>query len=166
MGGNLPTSLAPNVFVQKVGPSQRSLKYGAVNPIAGGDMIMHDLYIPLERPLRPLPMPPAARATLDPLGLAGVMEPLCEAGGPEVPPREEPLPLPLAPRDDFVAVFSSLLRSSSSAFLARASRRCTSSCSRLSFSCCSRRLSFSRSAISCVAPCHEGSRIKRWLCSV
>lgn len=52
-----------------------SVNHGAVISVVREHLILHDLHVPLERPLGPLPIPLPARATLDPLGLAGVIEP-------------------------------------------------------------------------------------------
>jgi hypothetical protein len=72
------------------------------------------------------------------------------------------VPLARRPDDDgWLCLFRS-----SSTFRADASFfRCSSSSLR-SASCCFSKASFSMSAISLLAPCHDGSRISRWLCSV
>ena len=131
--------------------------------------LYHDSPLPLPRTPMPLPMPlvvlPGATPPLD-VPLVPPCPPTPTYPLPALP-ADVPLPLALGPLTlPFTSAASLRLFSSSSAFLAAASRLCDSSTSFLSFSCCRSRFSFSASAISCVAPCHEGLRIRRWLCSV
>lgn len=84
-----------------------------------------------------------------------------EPDGVRPDPRVLTLETPLV---DLVVV--SAFRRFSSAFRARASLCCCASSSLRSASCCFIIASFSMSAMSCVAPCHEGFKISLWFCSV
>ena len=81
-------------------------------------------------------------------------------------PLERPRPLPLVTLDGPTAAACCRRLSSSSAFWAATALRSCSSISLLSDSYCLSLSSSSISAISWVAPCHDGSRISLWLCSV
>lgn len=129
----------------------------------------HSVPRPLPRPRRPRPMPLLARPLVESLRLTP--RPVCpptptypvEVVEVEVPRGRVPLPLPLTA--GFGGPASAFLRSSS-AFLAAASRRACSSAARRSTACFLWLSSSSMSAMSCVAPCHCGFRMRRWLCSV
>jgi len=109
------------------------------------------LDLPLEEPARLAPRLLCPYPELEVLGVPGAGLPVNRLTRP-----------PLVLR----AGVAAFLRSSSSALRAAVSLLCCSSYCRR---CASwRRLcsSFSISAMSCVAPCHCGLRIRRWLCSV
>ena len=130
----------------------------------------HSAPLPRPRPPRsPRPMPLPARALVESLRLTP--RPVCpptptcpvEVVDAEAPRGRVPLPLPLVA--GFGGPASAFLRSSS-AFLAAASLRACSSAARRSTACFLWVSSSSRSTMSCVAPCHCGFKMSRWLCSV
>lgn len=138
--------------------SQRMVQHGA-----------HSVPLPLPRLRRPRPMPLPARPLVE--SLRPTPRPVCPPTPTypvvvvdvEVPRGRVPLPLPLVA--GFGGPASALLRSSS-AFLAAASLRACSSAARRSTACFLWLSSSSMSSTSCVAPCHCGFRMSRWLCSV